>query len=107
VRSLDVACLHVPDQARQSAEFPLEGRVHHVHVAGIRRNRNVVSGRFDHAMFAARGCASATVDSHGPLVDSVLIVADQRLILGRDVAALFALRSFLSGLNPPALTGRA
>jgi hypothetical protein len=28
----------------------------------------------DHAMFAARGCASATVDSRGPLVDSVLTV---------------------------------
>src|SRR5882757_3176575 len=28
----------------------------------------------DHAMFVARGCASAAVDSHGPLVDSVLTV---------------------------------
>jgi hypothetical protein len=28
----------------------------------------------DHAMFAARGCASPTVDSRGPFIDSVLLV---------------------------------
>lgn len=30
--------------------------------------------RRDHAMFAARGWASATVDSYGPLVDSAWLV---------------------------------
>jgi hypothetical protein len=41
LRSLDVTCLHVPDQTRQSAELPPEGRVHHVHVAGIRARTSV------------------------------------------------------------------
>jgi hypothetical protein len=40
-RSLNVTCLHVSDQTRQSAELSPERRVHHVHVAGIRVRTSV------------------------------------------------------------------
>jgi hypothetical protein len=38
---LNVTCLHVSDQTRQSAELSPERRVHHVHVAGIRVRTSV------------------------------------------------------------------
>jgi hypothetical protein len=94
-RSFYVTGLHVPYQIRQRAELPPKRRVHHVHVAGIRVRATTachfflpmifVRGRqhaigisqeraLRHAMFAARGRASAAVDSRGPLVDSVQAV---------------------------------